>query len=133
MIIKSEQEMMDFGRDYAKKIVKPAGIELVGDVGVGKTTFTKGLAEGLGVREEVTSPSFTISKVYKMADGGNLVHFDFYRLPEPGLMAEDLTENLNNPDNVVVVEWGESVVDLLPEKHNKVEIRYNDEGREVII
>ena len=46
---------------------------------------------------------------------------------------EDLTENLNNPDNVVVVEWGESVVDLLPEKHNKVEIRYNDEGREVII
>ncbi|MBR3139109.1 tRNA (adenosine(37)-N6)-threonylcarbamoyltransferase complex ATPase subunit type 1 TsaE [Candidatus Saccharibacteria bacterium] len=133
MIIKSEQEMMDFGRDYAKKIVKPAVIELVGDVGVGKTTFTKGLAEGLGVREEVTSPSFTISKVYKMADGGNLVHFDFYRLPEPGLMAEDLTENLNNPDNVVVVEWGESVVDLLPEKHNKVEIRYNDEGREVII
>ena len=115
MIIKSEQEMMDFGRDYAKKIVKPAVIELVGDVGVGKTTFTKGLAEGLGVREEVTSPSFTISKVYKMADGGNLVHFDFYRLPEPGLMAEDLTENLNNPDNVVVVEWGESVVDLLPE------------------
>ncbi len=107
MIIKSEQEMMDFGRDYAKKIVKPAVIELVGDVGVGKTTFTKGLAEGLGVREEVTSPSFTISKVYKMADGGNLVHFDFYRLPEPGLMAEDLTENLNNPDNVVVVEWGE--------------------------
>ena len=133
MIIKSEQEMMDFGRDYAKKIVKPAVIELVGDVGVGKTTFTKGLAEGLGVREEVTSPSFTISKVYKMADGGNLVHFDFYRLPEPGLMAEDLTENLNNPDNVVVVEWGESVVDLLPEKHNIVEIRYNDEGIEVII
>ena len=57
-----------------------------------------------------------------------LINFDFYRLPEPGLMAEDLTENLNNPDNVVVVEWGESVVDLLPEKHNKVEIRYNDEG-----
>lgn len=133
MIIKSEQEMIDCGREYAKKITKPAVIELVGDVGTGKTTFTKGLAEGLGVSGEITSPSFTISKVYKLADGGNLVHYDFYRLPEPGLMMEDLTENLENPENVVVIEWGESVADLLPEKHNKVEIRYNEEGREVIL
>ncbi len=133
MIIKSEQEMIDYGREYAKKITRPAVIELVGDVGTGKTTFTKGLAEGLGVASEITSPSFTISKVYKLADGGNLVHYDFYRLPEPGLMVEDLTENLENPENVVVIEWGESVADLLPEKHNKVEIRYNEEGREVIL
>ncbi|MDO4747198.1 MAG: tRNA (adenosine(37)-N6)-threonylcarbamoyltransferase complex ATPase subunit type 1 TsaE, partial [Candidatus Saccharibacteria bacterium] len=70
MIIKSEQEMIEFGREFARGIVKPAVIELVGDVGAGKTTFTKGLAEGLGVQDEITSPSFTISKVYKMADGG---------------------------------------------------------------
>ena len=133
MIIKSEQEMVEFGREFARGIVKPAVIELVGDVGAGKTTFTKGLAEGLGVQDEITSPSFTISKVYKMADGGNLVHYDFYRLPEPGLMVEDLTENLENPNNVVVIEWGESVADLLPENHKKVEIVYNDEGREVIV
>ena len=133
MIVKSEQEMIKCGREYAKKITRPAVIELVGDVGAGKTTFTKGLAEGLGANDEITSPSFTISKVYKLADGGNLVHYDFYRLSEPGLMVEDLTENLENPENVVVIEWGESVVDLLPKEHARVEIRYNEEGREVIL
>ena len=133
MIVKSEQEMINCGREYAKKVTRPAVIELVGDVGAGKTTFTKGLAEGLGVTDEITSPSFTISKVYRLAGGGNLVHYDFYRLLEPGLMVEDLTENLENPENVVVIEWGESVTDLLPGGHNKVEIKYNDEGREVIL
>lgn len=109
-------------------------IELVGDVGAGKTTFVRGLARGLGVKEPVTSPSFTISKAYALPHGGNLVHYDFYRLAEPGLMAEDFSENMNNPDNVVVVEWGESVKGLLPQKHMNVTIKYNDDNtREVEI
>ena len=66
MDIKSEQEMLDFGCEYAQKIVRPAVIELVGDVGVGKTTFVRGLAKGLGVKEPITSPSFTISKSYAL-------------------------------------------------------------------
>lgn len=133
MNIKSEQEMMEFGQKYAQKITKPAVIELVGDVGTGKTTFTRGLAKGLGVKEAVTSPSFTISKVYVLPDGGRLIHYDFYRLPEPGLMVEDLEENINNEKNVVVIEWGESVADLLPMDHRRIEIKYNDNGREVIV
>lgn len=133
MNIKSEQEMLDLGRDFAGKITRPAVIELIGDVGAGKTTFVRGLAEGLGVKEPVTSPSFTISKVYALPDGGRLVHYDFYRLPEPGIMVDDLTENLNDAKNVVVIEWGESVKDLLPEKHDKIEIKYIENGREVII
>lgn len=133
MNIKSEQEMLEFGREYAKKITKPAVIELVGDVGVGKTTFTRGLAEGLGVSGAVTSPSYVISKAYGLPDGGRLIHYDFYRLPEPGLMVSDLEESLNDSKNVVVIEWGESVADILPKKHHKIEIRYNEKGREVII
>lgn len=133
MNIESEQDMMKFGSEYAGKISRPAVIELVGDVGVGKTTFVRGLAKGLGVNEAVTSPSFMISKVYALPDGGNLVHYDFYRLSEPGLMVDDLEESLSNPKNVVVIEWGESVKDILPKKHDRIEIKYNEQGREVVI
>ena len=129
MNIQSEQEMIKYGRDFAKKVKKPAVIELVGDVGVGKTTFVRGLAEGLGVEEAVTSPSFTMSKTYALPDGGKLIHYDFYRLSEPGLMVDDLMENLNSDDNIVVIEWGESVANLLPEDHIKLNIKYTEEGR----
>lgn len=133
MNVKTEQEMLDLGRDFAKKLTRPAVIELVGDVGAGKTTFVRGLAEGLGVIEPVTSPSFMISKAYALPDGGKLVHYDFYRLKEPGLMVEDFAENLEDPNVVVVVEWGESVADLLPKDHIRIMINYTEEGREVII
>ena len=129
MIISSEQEMLAFGRDFAKSLHdKPIVIELIGDVGAGKTTFTRGLAEGLGIKEPITSPSFTISKAYAIPSGGHLIHYDFYRLSDPGLMTEDLSENLRNPDNIIVIEWGESVTDLLPDNHIKLNISYNDDG-----
>ena len=128
MKIKSEQEMLEFGREFAKEISRPVVIELIGDVGVGKTTFTRGLAEGLGVKEPVTSPSFVISKTYAFSDGGNLVHYDFYRLPDPGLMADDLNEKINDLKNVVVIEWGDSVTELLPDNHIVIGFSYDDEG-----
>ena len=125
--------MLEFGENFAGELEFPAIIELIGDVGAGKTTFTRGLAKGLGVKEPITSPSFTISKAYALKSGGNLVHYDFYRLPDPGLMADDLRENLTNPKNVVIIEWGESVAELLPENHYKIEIRYAENGREIIL
>lgn len=124
--------MLEFGEKFAKKLKFPAIIELIGDVGAGKTTFTRGLAKGLGIKEPITSPSFTVSKAYALKSGGNLIHYDFYRLPDPGLMADDLRENLENKNNVVVIEWGESVTELLPENHYRIEIRYTKDGREVI-
>lgn len=149
MKIKSEQEMLDFGTKLAQRMGPaalsspvlaelragvplqarhPSVIELIGDVGAGKTTFVRGLAKGLGVEEPVTSPSFTISKSYACPDGRNLVHYDFYRLPEPGLMAEDLQESLSDQKNIVVIEWSDSVKELLPEKHTIITIKYNDDG-----
>ena len=136
MIINTEEELLEYGRKMAKRIISrevTAGdgaivIELVGDVGVGKTTLTRGLAEGLGVKEAVTSPSFTISKAYALPQGGRLVHYDFYRIGEPGLMAEDLAENLADSQNVVVVEWGESVGDLLPEDRVMIRLEYDEDG-----
>ena len=124
--------MIQFGEELSKKLTLPCVIELVGDVGTGKTTITKGIAKGLGVSEEVTSPSFMISKQYAFPEG-KLVHYDFYRLNEPGIMSEDLLENMNDSKTVTVVEWADSVAELLPEGHKRFLIKLLDDGsREVI-
>ena len=60
----NEQQMIDFGQNLAKTLEIPAVIELIGDVGAGKTTITKGIAHGLGIEDEITSPTFTLSKRY---------------------------------------------------------------------
>lgn len=126
MIIKSEQEMLEFGQNFAKSLTAPI-IELIGDVGAGKTTFVRGLAKGLGIADLITSPSFTISKSYALPSGkGHLIHYDFYRLPDPGLMLNDLRENLENPNNIIIIEWGNSIENILPKNRLKVEIKYND-------
>lgn len=127
----NEQQMIDFGKALAKTIKIPAVIELVGDVGAGKTTITKGLAQGLGIDEEITSPTFTLSKRYAFHHAGKdcfLVHYDFYRLNDPGIMSEDLLENIHDPNTLTVIEWGDSVSDLLPEDHLRFYINLNEDG-----
>ena len=131
--------MLDFGKKVAEQIIKanvtgPVVVELIGDVGAGKTTFTRGLAEGFKAKTPVTSPSFTISKSYALPDDKTLIHYDFYRLKDPGLMVEDLEENLSNKNNIIVIEWGNSIADLLPKNHTIIKINYNDDNtREVTI
>lgn len=132
--IQGEEEMRALGAEVAQNLVRPAVLELVGDVGVGKTTFTQGLAQELGVQEPLTSPSFTISKRYALPEGGELVHYDFYRLADPGIMRDELAETLANPTNVVVIEWGEEVSELLPDDKIRLEFRLTADGdREVKI
>lgn len=131
--------MLDFGKKVAEQTTKanvtgPVVVELIGDVGAGKTTFTRGLAEGFKAKTPVTSPSFTISKSYALPDDKTLIHYDFYRLKDPGLMVEDLEENLSNKNNIIVIEWGNSIADLLPKNHTIIKINYNDDNtREVTI
>lgn len=133
MLIHSEADMIAFGRNFAANLSAPAVIELIGDVGTGKTTFTRGLAEGLGITESICSPSFTISRFYE-GEKYTLTHYDFYRLDDPGLMADDLAESIAEPNNITVVEWGESIADILPAEHYRITINYIDENtREVEI
>lgn len=133
MLIHSEADMIAFGRNFAANLSAPAVIELIGDVGTGKTTFTRGLAEGLGITEPISSPSFTISRFYE-GEKYTLTHYDFYRLDDPGLMADDLAESIAEPNNITVVEWGESIADILPAEHYRITINYIDENtREVEI
>lgn len=100
---------------------------LAGPLGAGKTTFAGGLAEGLGVEEPVTSPSFVIMRRY---DSGflPLIHVDVYRLGSLGEF-DDLDVLEEGRDGVVVVEWGDAVVAGLPEDHLRVELAVDGDRR----
>lgn len=90
-------------------------IELVGDVGAGKTTLAKGVARGLTIDEDVQSPSFTISRVYEGRDNLTFAHYDFYRLQDAGIMGNELHETINDPQSVTLVEWADIISGILPE------------------
>lgn len=133
MNIKSEQEMIEYGKEFAKKILTnsnsfnlPIIIELIGDVGTGKTTFVRGFANGLGLKESITSPSFTISKSYALPNNRTLIHYDFYRLNNPGIMKAELEESLSDKNNIIVIEWADSVANVLPNNRIQINIAYDE-------
>ena len=127
MLIHSEAEMIEYGKQLGQTLEAPVVLELLGDVGAGKTTLTRGIAAGLGIQEPVTSPSFTISKEYQ-GEKYRLVHYDFYRLGDPGIMSEDLLDAISDENAITIVEWGESIRDILPEKRIKITIKNLDEN-----
>ena len=114
--------MRSFGRELGELLRGGEVFELIGDVGAGKTTFTKGLAEGLDILEPVQSPTFTISRVYSARDNLELRHYDFYRLDEAGIMAEELQEALESDRSIAVIEWAGAVGSFLPE--NRLQLRF---------
>ena len=128
MTIHDEAEMIAYGKQLARQLVPPIVIELIGDVGAGKTTLVKGIASALGINEAVTSPSFVINKKYHGTHNISLSHYDFYRLPDPGLLAEELSESINDPSTITIIEWSETVAHLLPDARIMVHISYNDDG-----
>ncbi len=110
----SAEETRRIGRDLAG-MAKPGEIyALSGDLGVGKTVFTKGFAEGLGITEPVNSPTFTILQIY---EGGRLplYHFDVYRIEEPDEMEEVGLEEYLFGQGVCLIEWPEQIAECLPE------------------
>ncbi len=88
-------------------------IQLVSDLGGGKTTFVRGLARGIGSEDAVSSPSFTLSQEYR-SPNLTLFHFDFYRLDDAGIVANELAELIDDKTAVIAVEWGDIVDDVLP-------------------
>jgi tRNA threonylcarbamoyladenosine biosynthesis protein TsaE len=120
--ILSVDEMHDFGMRLGAQLKGGDVLELVGDVGAGKTTLTKGIAEGLGVTEDVQSPSFTISRVYSTQSALQLAHYDFYRLHDPGIMTAELHEAIHDPETVTIIEWADIVAGVLPEHTLRIRI-----------
>lgn len=108
-------------------------IELSSDLGGGKTTFTRGLVRGTGSTSHVSSPTFKISNLYK-GPHFDIMHYDFYRLAEAGLMKHSLVDELDDPRTVTVVEWSDVVSDVLPKSRLKIAISTTSEtGRSISI
>ncbi|HIT12545.1 MAG TPA: tRNA (adenosine(37)-N6)-threonylcarbamoyltransferase complex ATPase subunit type 1 TsaE [Candidatus Scatomonas merdigallinarum] len=117
----SEKDTFELGRKIGEKAGPGQIYTLDGDLGVGKTVFTKGLARGLGIREPVNSPTFTIVQEYR--DGRlPLYHFDVYRIEDPEEMEEIGYDDYFFGEGVCLIEWAEKIRELLPEKVIRITI-----------
>lgn len=117
----SAEETAELGRRLAQQIQPGSVCALIGDLGVGKTVFTQGIAEGLGISEPVCSPTFTIVQVY---EEGRMpfYHFDVYRIADPEEMEEIGYEDYFYGDGFVMVEWADLIQELMPAKYQKITI-----------
>lgn len=97
-------------------------IELRADLGGGKTTFVKGLAQGAGSKNNVTSPTFTLNRIYQ-AKNFAIHHYDFYRLNDAGILADQLAESTNDSKVVTVLEWADIVDEVLPDDRLSIEFQ----------
>jgi tRNA threonylcarbamoyladenosine biosynthesis protein TsaE len=105
-------------------------IALSGELGSGKTTFTQGLAQGLGIRAAVTSPTFVLVNRYQAPDGRVLQHADCYRLANAPLEMWDIgLTDLYEGDDIVVIEWADRIPTLLPDNYLEIAFTYLDELR----
>lgn len=106
-------------------------VGLYGNLGSGKTTFTQAVAREMGVKDTVTSPTFVIEKIYETTHPhfARLIHIDAYRL-ESGreLQALNFEELVNNPNNLILIEWPENIKEILPPDHMKIDFQFIDEN-----
>jgi len=126
------EETVSLGERIGSRLRGGEVIELSSDLGGGKTTMMRGIARGAGSSDHVASPTFTISKEY---DAGRLRihHFDFYRLSgqdQAGSMAMELAEVIDDPANVVIIEWSDVVREVLPAEHAAVRIDRQASGED---
>ena len=117
-ISKSEQDTMNFAKNFAKNLTKGDIIVLTGELGCGKTKFTQGILSYFGLENEISSPTFTIVNEYKK-DDINIYHFDVYRLEDTdefyAIGGEEYFEN-----GICIIEWGEQIEEILPKNYTKI-------------
>lgn len=134
MIVATADEMRTVAKDFGQTLKAGDVVILSGPLGAGKTTFTQGLAAGLGVRGPITSPTFVISRVHPSVTGGpSLIHVDAYRIDSLDEIDDlDLDSDLDHA--VLVAEWGHGKVDAIVEATHIVTIdREDDDVRTVAI
>jgi len=149
----SEKQTFNFAKKFSKNLTGGVTLGLTGNLGAGKTIFTKGLALGLGIKKNITSPTFVLMKVYpvksrsarilpkaKLFNGVNpvnkhqqikfLVHIDAYRIKSVhDLIAIGADEYFKRPDTITVIEWADKIKKILPKKTRFVKITINKASR----
>ncbi|HUC95978.1 MAG TPA: tRNA (adenosine(37)-N6)-threonylcarbamoyltransferase complex ATPase subunit type 1 TsaE [Candidatus Saccharimonadia bacterium] len=133
-ILDSSEDTIAFASRIGSKLKGGELIELVGDLGSGKTTFVTGLVMGAGSNSKVTSPSFVVNKIYRTPKF-DIQHFDFYRLNSPGLIEYEIADILRDNRVVTIIEWADIVHDILPENRLKIELSFlpSDSERKITL
>lgn len=120
VITKSAKETQELGKKLAQKYQNGGILALFGDLGAGKTTFTQGFAEGLGIKGRVISPTFIVMRQYP----NHFYHIDLYRLDQINQLEEiGLSEIFADPKNIVLIEWAEKLGNLLPKNATKIKFK----------
>src|SRR3989344_3407488 len=133
IVTKSAEETKKVAQLFAKDIIgefqvgkKATIIALVGNLGAGKTTFTQGFAEGLGIKEKIQSPTFVILKIYDIPKSKkNLIHVDAYRLQTKDFKVLGWKEFIKNPQNIILVEWGNKIKNILPKNTIRIIFKHD--------
>lgn len=117
--VDSPEETLEFAKEFAKQLNPGDVIALIGDLGVGKTAFTKGVAVSLGIDEDIVSPTFTI--ICEHTDGDiPLYHMDVYRIEDEDELFEIGFEDYLYGDGITIIEWADLIPESMPEKYVRI-------------
>ena len=134
-ITSSEEETENIGKELAMSLSKGDSVLLRGNLGAGKTVFSRGFARGLGITEPVSSPTYTIVQEYELPAGGRLYHLDLYRISGVNAaLAFGVDEFLDDPQGISLIEWPDRIDGILPGNAICVEIEHlSDSERRLTI
>lgn len=130
-IVRTEEDTINLGKKIGEKLKKGDVVALDGSLAAGKTYLTKGIAKGLGIQEDITSPTFTLISEY--SGRFNLYHMDVYRLEGVEDFLDLGTEEMLYGDGVCVIEWSKKVKQVLPKNTIYIDIMVNDDNSRKII
>lgn len=133
VVLKNEGDTLKLAKELASSVEPGSIIALIGNLGVGKTTFSKYFAREIGIGETVQSPTFTVVREYRNAELP-LYHFDVYRVnDEDELFEMGFFEYIDKQDGVCLIEWADLIMDMLPKETLIVEMDYgNSEGERIV-
>ncbi len=144
IITKSIRQTIESGKILGEEILRDKRLDcqnalvlaLSGNLGSGKTIFTQGLARGLGILQNIVSPTFVIMKQYNIphptSNIQHLYHIDCYRIQEKDLLELDFKDILRQSQNIIVIEWAEKVKDILPQNSIWLKFEYFDQDKRKI-
>lgn len=132
---KSEKETYNFAKKFATTLQGGEVLCLIGDLGAGKTIFTKGLAVGLGIKNIITSPTFVLMKNYKVSNSKikYFIHVDAYRLEgEDQFFGIGVEDYFNNAESITIIEWADRIKGVWPQHAIKIEFKIGKENKREI-
>jgi len=135
IITESVDETENFATSFASEVKPGSVIALKGELGSGKTVFARGFARGLGIKETVASPTYTLIHEYKLGGNKSFYHLDLYRINDStAALAFGIDEYLEDESAIILIEWAERISDMLENKIITVSIKHlGENSREITI